>query len=96
MVSPSKRFHNAETRPYCRRVPLKRKYERQHSSSSKYYAEKTKKKKLVRKDSTAWDIKKKKDEVNLLLGFAGRAIQRRNTKKVITKNAIINELQSLF
>ena len=93
----SKRFHNAETRPYCRRVPLKKKkYERQHSSSSKYYAEKQKKEKARKKRLTAWDIKKKKDEANLLLGFAEGAAIEEETKKAITKNAIINELQSLF
>ena len=96
-----KRKHGAETRTYCRRVPLKKKkYERQHSSSKKYYTAKQKKERRPFRDKLLANRdrkrQEKKDDANLLLGFAEGAIQEENTKKAIAKNAVINQLQSLF
>ena len=70
---------------------------RVHNAESRNYNKRNLKNRKTRKRRhTERDINRKEDDANLLLGFAEAANEEQNTKKVITKNAIINQLQSLF
>lgn len=70
---------------------------RVHNAESRNYNKRNLENRKTRKRRhTERHINRKEDDANLLLGFAEAANEEQNTKKVITKNAIINQLQSLF
>ena len=70
---------------------------RVHNAESRNYNKRNLKNRKTRKRRhTERHINRKEDDANLLLGFAEAANEEQSTKKVITKNAIINQLQSLF
>ena len=70
---------------------------RVHNAKSRNYNKRNLENRKTRKRRlTERDVNRKEDDANLLLGFAEAANEEQKTKKVITKNAIINQLESLF
>ena len=60
---------------------MKRVHNAKSRNYNKHIPEKKKKEKTRKKRLKAWDIKKNKDDANLLLGFAEGAVRRRKYQK---------------